>query len=263
MLNYKEMDNTNIPNGLPYEQLAKLGIDQHLADSLPEDVKRNLSRGELTPLMEVSVKATNGIVVTMPMKLQLVAGKNGEPILMAYPAKRDLTLLSAEALHLSQYEIERLFKGEVIQKTIDINSQKQENFLQMDPETKSLLMKRVSDVRMDARLRDIEKIDDVELGQQQKQAAREGRPIELNVGGEKVSVGVDLREPQGFKVVRGDMKEWDRQKQMKYDFAHPEYVGLVKTEQNRWEYQQVIDRQSYERAIKLDSQDKVSQGRKL
>lgn len=65
------MDNTNIPNGLPYEQLAKLGIDQHLADSLPEDVKRNLSRGELTPLMEVSVKATNGIVVTACLILPL------------------------------------------------------------------------------------------------------------------------------------------------------------------------------------------------
>lgn len=99
---------------------------------------------------------------------------------------------------------------------------------------------------------------------QQKQQVREGKPIELNVGGEKVSVGVDLKEPQGFKVIQGDMKEWVRQQKLRYDEQHPEFLGLVMTDKNRWEYQQVVDKQSQERALKLHApKAEQSKGLKL
>ena len=102
----------------------------------------------------------------------------------------------------------------------------------------------------------MEKVNDIELGAQQKQQAREGKPVELNVGGEKVSVGIDLREPQGFKVVKGDLKEWERQQKLQYDEQHPEYLGLVMTDKNRWEYQKVVKHDSIERAISLSSSRK-------
>ena len=61
------------------------------------------------------------------------------------------------------------------------------------------------------------------------------------------------------------MKEWERQQNLKYDELHPEYIGLVVTDKNRWEYQQVVDRQSTERAIKFgqSQKDKESNGLKL
>ena len=99
----------------------------------------------------------------------------------------------------------------------------------------------------------MEKLNDIELGTQQKQQIREGKPIELNVGGEKVSVGVDLKEPQGFKVIQGNLKEWERQQKLRYDEQHPEYLGLVMTDKNRWEYRQVVDKQSQERAVRFGS----------
>ena len=120
-------------------------------------------------------------------------------------------------------------------------------------------------MQVEQRLKDMEKVNDIELGTQQKQAVREGKPMELNVGGEKVTVGIDLKEPQGFKIVKGDMKEWERQQKIKYDELHPEYIGLVMTDKNRWEYQQVVDKQSHERAIKLhpDKKEERSSGLKL
>ena len=87
----------------------------------------------------------------------------------------------------------------------------------------------------------MEKINDIELGTNQKQAAQEGKPIELNVGGQPVTVGVDLREPQGYKIVNGDMQEWDRQKKIKYDLVNDDFMGYVQTDENRWEYQKVVD----------------------
>ena len=75
----------------------------------------------------------------------------------------------------------------------------------------------------------------------------------VEVRGEKVSVGVDLKEPQGFKVIQGDLKEWERQQKLRYDEQHPEYLGLVMTDKNRWEYQQVVDKQSQEWAVRFGS----------
>lgn len=89
-----------------------------------------------------------------------------------------------------------------------------------------------------------DKVKDIELGANQKEALQEGKPVELSLGDTKVTVGVDLREPQGFKVVNGDMKEWERLQQMRYDDTHEDFIGYVMTDENRWEYQKVVERQT-------------------
>lgn len=257
-------EKNNVPE-LPYDKLRLLGIDRDKADKLPQDVKEKLVSGEITPLLQVSINARNGETVTLPLKLQMTADKNGNPALMAYPVRADLDISRDNILNLSQQEAQRLRNGDVLRKTIDFNGQKTNQYLQLDPETKSVIHKRITDLKLEEKLKDMEKVNDIELGTQQKQAVREGKPMELNVGGEKVTVGIDLKEPQGFKVINGDMKEWERQQKMKYDIEHPEYVGLVMTDKNRWEYQQVVDRDSRERAIKLapSKEEKQSSGLKL
>jgi hypothetical protein len=220
-------------------------------------VKEKLASGEVTPLMQVSISARNGDIITLPLKLQLTTDQQGNPALMAYPVRAVLEKERNQVLRLTEQEAERLNKGEVIQKAVEVNGEKTQQYLQLDPETKSVIHRRVTDVQLEQKLKDIE------LGMQQKQQVREGKPIELNVGGEKVSVGVDLKEPQGFKVIQGDMKEWERQQKLRYDEQHPEYLGLVMTDKNRWEYQQV-DKQSQERALKLHApKAEQSKGLKL
>lgn len=258
-----EIPNKNQQDILPYEKLALLGIDWEKADSLPQDVRHKLSSGEVTPLLEVSINTGNGTVITLPLKLQLAADKDGNPTLIAYPVQRDMSLDRDNVLRLSQQEKDALMRGEVLQKAIDINGEKTQQYLQLDPETKSVIHRRISEVQIEQKLKDMEKVNDIELGSQQKQQAREGKPIELSVGGEKVSVGIDLREPQGFRVVKGDLKEWERQQKIRYDEQHPEYLGLVMTDRNRWEYQKVVDKQSNERAIKLGGEEKRSFGMSL
>lgn len=259
------MEEKNIQDGLPYEKLKLLGIDRDKADKLPQDVKEKLIAGEVTPLLQVSINARNGETITLPLKLQMTADKQGNPALMAYPVRADLDESRNKILNLSLQEAERLRNGEVLRKSIDLNGEKSNQYLQLDPETKSVIHKRITELKIEEKLRDMEKVNDIELGTQQKQAVREGKPMELNVGGEKVTVGIDLKEPQGFKVINGDMKEWDRQQKIKYDIEHPEYVGLVMTDRNRWEYQKVVDRDSRERAIRFapSNEEKQSSGLKL
>ena len=258
-----EMHNRNQSDLLPYEKLAILGIDREKADNLPMEVKEKLMAGEVTPIMQVSINARNGSVITMPMKLQLTTDRNGAPALIAYPVRAELDRERNKILNLTHQEAERLAKGEVIQKAVNVNGEKTQQYLQLDPETKSVTHRRVTDIKLEQRLKDMEKVNDIELGMQQKQQIREGKPVELNVGGEKVSVGIDLKEQQGFKLIKGDMKEWERQQKIRYDELHPEYLGLVMTDRNRWEYQKVVDKQSVERAISLSPSRKETKANSL
>lgn len=247
-----EIPNKNKQPALPYDKLALLGIDREKADRLPQDVRQKLINGEVTPLLQVSLNVGNGTVLTLPLKLQLAADKDGNSTLVAYPVQRELSIEKDNVLRLSRQEADALRRGEVLQKAVDVNGDKTQQYLQLDHETKSVIHRRITEIQIEQRLNDMEKVNDIELGAQQKQQAREGKPVELDVGGEKVSVGIDLREPQGFRVVKGDLREWERQQKLQYDERHPEYLGLVMTDKNRWEYQEVSGHDSKERATRLD-----------
>lgn len=66
-----EMYNRNKSELLPYEKLAMLGIDREKADSLLMEVKEKLMSGEVTFIMQVSINARNGGIITMLIKLQV------------------------------------------------------------------------------------------------------------------------------------------------------------------------------------------------
>lgn len=65
------MYNRNQSELLPYEKLAMLGIDREKADSLLMEVKEKLMSGEVTFIMQVSINARDGGIITMLIKLQV------------------------------------------------------------------------------------------------------------------------------------------------------------------------------------------------
>ncbi|MBF1075050.1 MAG: DUF3945 domain-containing protein, partial [Prevotellaceae bacterium] len=134
--------------------------------------------------------------------------------------------------------------GKVIRKEVDVEGERKVRFIQLDKETNSLMHRDVASVPIEVELQTRDKVKDIDLGANQKEALQEGKPVELSLGDTKVTVGVDLREPQGFKVVNGDMKEWERLQQMRYDDTHEDFIGYVMTDENRWEYQKVVERQT-------------------
>ena len=227
---------------IPYGKFAKLGISEEKLRSMPESLRNTLMNGKVSPLIQTRIQTENGKVIGLPLKLQMVRDQAGAILLMAYPIRKTI----ANDMKMNSAELERISRGEVIQKEINENGIRIKKYVQLDRETKSLMQKNITQVGMAEKLREMEKINDIELGQNQKQAALDGKPIELSIGESKVSVGVDLREPQGFKVVNGDMKEWDKQQKMRYDIANEGFMGYVMTDENRWQYQQVVEKLSHQ-----------------
>lgn len=223
---------------VPLEKLEKIGITRQDFDSMPKELKDPLLSGHITPLMRLRVPSKDNRIVEMPMKIQLAFDKSGELQLLTYQINKEVD----NRMRLTEAELERTSKGEAVLKEVKVGNNRKQRYVQLDKETNSLMYRDVATVQLEKKLQDMEKVKDISLGLNQKEAALYGKPVELNVGDEKVTVGVDLREPQGFKLVRGDMEEWKRQQAIRYDDAHEGFMGYVQTDENRWEYQQVVKR---------------------
>ena len=252
---------TFLEEEIPYDKLEKLGISRRAFLSMPKDLVDPIINGKVSPILKAHIKAKNGKTMEIPMKIQLSRDDDGSIKLLTYQRTKQIQ----NDFELTPRELERVKNGEVIRKELEEDGIRKMKFIQLDCETNALIPKSVARVRIAEKLRDMEKIKDIELGANQKQAAQEGKPIQLNVGDQPVTVGVDLREPQGFKVVNGDMEEWNRQKKIKYDLEHEGYMGYVQTDENRWEYQKFVDKQTNKESVQttLKKEEKKSSGLKL
>ncbi len=162
---------------LPYEKLERLGITKVQADNMPLDYKDRLMKGELTPLIAVTLTNENGQKVEIPVKLQLENRPDGKIGITVYPVRNEISKDTRNTYSLSHAEEAELLNGNIIVKTHEKDGIKIERYLQMDPQTKCVITRTPEDVRMLERLMTVEKVNDIELGLQQKQQAKEGKPI--------------------------------------------------------------------------------------
>jgi hypothetical protein len=220
---------------IPYQDFESIGISKQQVLNMPPEVLKKLIHGELTPLMELKPEDRQGRAVSIPSKLRLVRDKDNRPLLMAYPLHKEIL----NDMKLKDSEIENLRKGSVIlHETRNANMRKL-SYVQLDKETNCLLTSDARRLSLKERLDEVEHVKDVTLGTNQKQALREGKPLEIEIGDSKITVGVDLKSPNGFKQINGDMEEWKRRQEVKWDIENPQVMGYWQTEENKWEYKQV------------------------
>lgn len=210
------------------DQFRAVGLDPAKLNDLPPVVVDNLLKGEQTPLIALPLKSGAYDFGTVPMKLQ-IQERGDHKVLMATPVCRDIH----DDFNLDADTRNKLIKGDAVMMT----KSREDTYFQLDNETNVIL--RMDKKDFERSLQDVEKINDIELGKEQKTAIREGKPVEVEIGGEKAVLGVDLRSPKNFRVLLGDMNEWENQKKIEYDILHPEYIGVVKTDENPWEYMKV------------------------
>lgn len=230
--------NRFMADDIPYDKLRKLGITPRNTLSMPKELLESFLSGRVTPLVQARVRSRSGNYFEIPMKLQLVRDRKGRINLLTYPVRAQIE----NSMRLNQNEIMKLKDGNVIRKEVNENGVRRMQFVQMDRQTKSLLRRNASNLKLSEQMAQLESVKDIQLGQNQKDAIKEGKPVELTIGDQKVTVGVDNKEPTGFKVVNGDMDEWNKQQKIKFDLSNEGFMGYVMTDENRWEYKQVVDK---------------------
>ena len=184
----------------------------------------------MSPVLKLTM-CSNGKSISIPAKLALTRN-DGKVELQIFPKRKEIL----NEFNLGEKELLRLKAGEAIKKNFIENGTKKNYYLQLDKTTKSILKVKSDEIHIP------ESIKNVVLGQRQKEQLKEGKAVELEINGNKITAGVDLNSQSGFQIVRGNMTEWERKKDIEWDMANPGAVGYWQTTENGWQYQQEIEK---------------------
>ncbi len=120
---------------VPFDKFARIGIYPKDLMHMPKDLRDSILSGELSPLMRLNVPVGDNSAVSIPMKIQLVHDKDGQLQLLTYQIHRELD----NNLKLNDTELERVRKGDVIQKEFKEGDNRKMRYVQLDKESNALM----------------------------------------------------------------------------------------------------------------------------
>ncbi|MCQ2265368.1 MAG: DUF3945 domain-containing protein, partial [Bacteroidales bacterium] len=173
-----------------------------------------------TSLMEINSVDGKKLSEGIKAKFSLKRDADGNVKLIIHPVRNEIQ----NDIKLNATQLEKLKQGQVIMKKID-----DENYLvQLDKENNEILKTKVKDIVIPSH------IEHIELGQEQKQKLKRGEPIILINDNKEFQVSIDLNARLGYHFEK--LNNLEREQQVKFDLEHPEYIGMVQTDENRDQY---------------------------
>ena len=100
-----------------------------------------------------------------------------------------------------------------------------------------MLVKKEEKDKIDGKLKEIaSSLEDIQLGDRQRDQIRNGQPVTVSKGDTEVTIGVDLDTISGIRVIKGDLDDWRQRKMVEWDRLTPGATGYWQTAENGWEY---------------------------
>lgn len=181
---------------LPMQDLKIFGIYREGKFTIPEEQVRALRNGRMTDIVELkNLKGKDMEIESLPARLSIVRGNNGEPSLRIDPVYREPN----SHPQLSDDERQRLIRSEIanIKKSyLDRDGNVQTEIIEYDKETKQFMGFDPRNVKAP------DAVDGQKLTPEQKKKYKEGEVVELADGTEFQISTVDKR---GIKSNRGGL----------------------------------------------------------
>ena len=174
---------------VPYAILEQFGLTQEMIEDLPADVYTDILNGRLSPVLPISVKDKKGRPVSARARFKLVRDADDEADIVFHPrlVHCDLNLYTYE-------EQEALRSGKaIISHAPDYEDAK--CFVQIDSGTNQVIY-----------------VPTPVIGKREIQAIQDGDVVCINDEDEEVSIGIDLTEKSGLRLVLGDSQKWHKEK---------------------------------------------------
>ena len=207
---------------IPYEEFARLGYNKRDILFMNKEDLKQLLAGKRTSLMEINSVDGQKLGKSIKAKFSLQRDEDGKVKLIIHPVRNEIQ----NDIKLNATQLEKLKQGQIVMKKIN-----DENYLiQLDKDNNELLKTKVKDIVIPSH------IEHIELGQEQKQKLKKGEPIILVADNKEFQVSVDLNARLGYKF--DSLQNLEREQQIKFDQEHPEYVGILQTDENRDQYLQ-------------------------
>jgi hypothetical protein len=218
---------------IPYRQLDKLGISKKSILALNKDILSTFMTGGFTPLLRMEVEGDGKTYIFLG-KLRMSREPKGGVSLYVLPLRTRTP--NDKDLRLDEPEMEHLRHGLILKKNVyDEFNKKTTYYAQLDGETNAILKVRARDVAIPS------VVKDVDINMEMRETLRNGMPVQIDADGTPYTIGIDLTEPSGYRVLQGTRDDWDAVIAREWDKVHPEEIGFWLTDENGWEYQELSD----------------------
>jgi hypothetical protein len=205
---------------IPYHEFEKLGFSkQDIAEKLNRDDLERLLGGKRTSLHEIRGIDSKEQNFSIKTKFSLLRREDGSTTLNIHPVRPVIK----NDIGLSNREIKKLHEEQLIATSI----QGERYLVQLDKETNELLKVKTKNINVPARIKD------VELSNVQREQLRKGKPISIEIGGEKIQVEIDLDTQKGLRF---SGKSFGQKQKEAYDRSNPHIIGDIQTDRNRHEF---------------------------
>ena len=193
---------------IPYEILAKHGLNHEMIDDLPQSVMNKLLHGEYTPLLPITMKTDMGEWQYLS-RISLTTTNNGVKVVM----KPKIESSSIGLYSPEQQELLKQGKTIIGQRPKDLRNNENTGryFIQYDEDTNQVLSVPTSAVGENIRVLsdmlglDYESIKNIQQGEPQ---TVEWMDEEANDEVQMLTFGIDLRRDLGIRFAVGDLNEW-------------------------------------------------------
>ena len=187
---------------VPYTILEEFGLNQEMIEDLPVDVFRDILNGRLSPVLPIKVIDPEGNTISARSRFKLVRDSEDNADVVFHPR-----LVRCELDRYSSREQEALRSGKAIVSHAP-NDDSTKCFVQIDAETNQVIF-----VPTPVIGRNISHLMDVfELSSGEIQSIQDGEIVCINADDEDVSMGIDLTEKSGIRLVLGTREKWLRDK---------------------------------------------------
>ncbi len=200
---------------IPYHILERFGLSREMIGDLPMSILNLMLTGRKTPMLPIEMKYEDGSIIQSRTRIALIRKSDGTADVLFYPKPTENRLAM-----FSEAEQQKLRSGKPIMGQMVTNDAESETpgFHQLDDTNGQILS-----VPSPVIGRNLQHLSDtLHLSNAELICLRNGERLTVADDDDLLTIGIDLNEPTGVRIVAGDSRQWDERKKQaveKYNFG--------------------------------------------
>lgn len=194
---------------IPYQSLNQFALSREMIENLPMHVLDEILSGRHSPVLPMRVTDENGQTLETRSRFSLVRLESGNVDVIFYPVLKPSPL--------GQYSTKQqklLAEGKAILADVELTDGKQSKaFVQIDSETNQVISAPTPVISRNLQV--IAK--ELRLGPTEVKLLQHGEPLTFVIEDEPITVGIDLNDHTGVRMMQGDSQKWKEQSKKDWD----------------------------------------------
>lgn len=199
---------------IPYHILDRFGLSREMIGDLPISILNLLHAGRKTPMLPIVMKCEDGTVIHSRTRIALIRKGDGTADVLFYPKP-----IQSRLAMFSEAEQQKLCNGKpVMGQMVTDEGKEVPGFHQLDDSNGQILSVPTPIIG-----RNLQHLSDtLHLSNAELVCLRNGERLTVADDDDLLTIGIDLNEPTGVRIVAGDSLQWDERKKQaveKYNFG--------------------------------------------